>query len=63
MFPACQIAIRSGASSFVYHEDVIKLTIGKNGPSAKPTKKRQRTKAHPALIAAMHAVTLDHAIT
>jgi hypothetical protein len=47
----------------VYHEDVIKLTIGKNGPSAKPTKKRQRTKAHPALIAAMHAVTLDHAIT
>jgi len=63
MFPACQMAIRSGASSLVYHDDVIRLTMGKNGPSATPTKKRQNTKAQPDFIAAIHAVMPDQTMT
>lgn len=62
MFPACQIAIRSGASSLVYHDEVISETIGRKGPSAKPTQKRQTKKDQPEDMAAMQAVTTDHAI-
>lgn len=63
IFPACQMAMRKGASSFVYHEELIKLTIGKNGPSATPTRKRQRINDQPLLMAAIHAVITDQMMT
>lgn len=61
IFPACQIAMRNGASSLVYHEEVMIETIGRKGPSASPTQKRQTRKDQPVDMAAMHAVTTDQA--
>jgi hypothetical protein len=61
MLPACQIAIRNGASSLVYHEEVINDTMGRKGPSATPTKNRQSRNDHPDLIPAIPAVTIDQA--
>jgi hypothetical protein len=61
MFPACQIPMRSGDSSFVYHDDVISATTGRKGPSVTPTRKRHSMKAHGDLAAGMAIVTADHA--
>jgi len=61
MLPACHTAILRGASSLVYQEEDMTETMGRKGPSARPTKKRQTRKDHPLDIAAMHAVTTDHA--
>jgi hypothetical protein len=62
ILPACQIAMRRGASSLVYHEEVIKDTIGRKGPSARPTQNRQTKNDQPEVIVAMQAVTTDQAI-
>ena len=63
ILPACQIAILMGASSFVYQDELIKLTIGRKGPSANPTKNRQTMKDQPLFMRAIHAVMTDHTIT
>lgn len=60
VFPACQIAMRRGDSCFVYHDDVIRETAGTNGPSVRPTKKRQRRNPQPVVIAGMQMVVADH---
>jgi hypothetical protein len=53
--------MRRGDSCFVYHEDVIRDTAGKNGPSVKPTRKRQTQNDHPLFIAGIQIVTTDQA--
>lgn len=63
MLPACHMAILIGASSLVYHDELIKLTIGKKGPSASPTRNRQTMNDQPLFMRAMHAVMTDHTIT
>lgn len=61
IFPACHMPIRSGDSFFVYHDEVIRETAGTNGPSATPTRKRQRQKPQAEVRAGMQIVTADHA--
>lgn len=61
MLPECQMAMRSGDSCLVYHDDVMSDTAGRNGPSVRPTRKRQSRKAQPASMAGMQTVTADHA--
>jgi hypothetical protein len=57
------MAILIGLSLAVYQEEVIRLTIGKKGPSLKPTRNLHKIKAHGVLIAAIQAVTADHVMT
>lgn len=61
MLPACHMLMRRGDSCFVYHEEVIRETAGRKGPSVIPTRKRQRRKDHPDFIAGMQIVTADQA--
>lgn len=59
IFPACQIAIRNGASSLVYHEEVMSATPGTNGPSVNPTRNLQSMKPQGRVMRGMHIVTVD----
>lgn len=59
MFPACQIPIRNGDSFLVYQEEVRSETAGMKGPSAKPTRNRQRQNAQPDDRAGIQIVTAD----
>jgi hypothetical protein len=61
MLPACQIPMRSGDSSLVYHELVIRDTAGRKGPSVTPTRKRQSMNDQPLFIAGIEIVTADQA--
>ena len=61
IFPACQIPILNGDSFFVYQEEVSSETAGTKGPSANPTKNRQRQNPHPDDRAGMQIVTADQA--
>ena len=59
MLPACQIPMRSGDSSLVYHELVMRDTAGRKGPSVTPTRKRQSMKDQPLFIPGIEIVTAD----
>jgi hypothetical protein len=47
VFPACQMAMRSGLSCLLYQDEVIRVIPGKKGASQRPTTKRQTAKPAP----------------
>lgn len=55
----CQRAIRNGNSSRTYHEEVIRATAGKNGPSARPTARRAQAKPAGDLTMGNRIVGID----
>jgi hypothetical protein len=57
----CKLSDRSGDSCFVYQEDVINETAGRNGPSVTPTRNRHSIKLHGLFMAGMQIVTADQA--
>ena len=61
MLPACQIPMRRGDSSLVYHDEVINATTGRKGPSVNPTRKRHSMKLQADLHPGIAIVTADQA--
>lgn len=58
----CHKAILNGNSSLTYHDDVMRATQAKKGPSAKPTAKRASAKPAGDLTRGKRIVGIDHPI-